>query len=319
MVPTKEDFPKICDKIMSILVNQTFFDEKDLIIKLCDSLNLYKITGKNKIIRSHVIDEIEKIDQFFAIIKQIHETKNQKLIVQIIENKTTMYILDLFTDINIKKHGKYSKLYSCSLIDSLLENNLINTMIDNYSDSSKKNCIIGYQDYIDIIITIRDIIESSPSEMCKKYWQFNLVNTLKLIYCVTSDDDIGTKSNCFTVIKMFVDNGYYDQQICDFLLQCLCMHEVYSICGHDDRHNYMYLIDMICDAANELLMKHTKSEISRLFISGIIDHHIIDNLKSIINKEYNFVEPSSPCDGPIKLLNTIRLMDDSSDSILQLD
>ena len=310
----KENFPKLyentLDTIRSILNNQIQVFDKDLIKKLSDSLNLYKITGKNKIRRSDVIDEVNQIDRFIAVIKQIHESKNQKLIDQIIENHTIRYIIDLFMDINIKKHGKYSDLYSHMLVDSFLKNDTISIMTDNYLDPTKKRFIGSHYIFLNLIIIIRDIVNKSPTKMCEKYWQSNLVDTLKKIYYCVFDDDVCTKSNCFNIIKLFIDNNYYDQQICDFLLQCLCINEANSIHDGDDKYNYSNLISDVCDTVNELLIKHKKSEISRSFIRGIVTNCIIENLEDIVDKKYHFVVPLRfGGDGPKKLLDTIKSLD----------
>lgn len=329
MEPTKENFHDLCNQLKSMLKNTTNPIKRETILgnnmikKLFDLMNSQKITGKQKVRRKDIVDENSRTESFLALFKQIHETKNQKLINQVIETGICDQIVESFDhkivfvgkqakSEHIAKRGKYIDLYIEMLIDSLLRNNTIETIIEIYlashknKNKHKKIFINKYGVFLDMIISIRNFIHKSPQIMCQKYWETNLINVLKQIYCSVWPDDVCTKNNCFAVIEIFIGNNYYDHRIIEFLINILCMKEAGSIADHDDRHNYSGLISDVCDTVNELLIKYHDSEITKLLITSIQNSYIIENLKCMIEHKFNFVEPTSMTDGPKKLLDTIK-------------
>lgn len=337
----EDNFHDVCEQIKSMLENttdpvkQNQIIEDNMIKKVFDLLDSQKTTGKNKLRRRDIDSENQRMGSFLVLFKQIHETKNQDLIDQIIEHKICDALVESLSEKTINKYGKYTDLYIETMIDMFLINNTIGIIIDIYCHCClvllRKICYNSYLHYlaepspsmnkyrifVNLLSLIQNLINKSPQTMCKKYWNTSLINLLSKIYCCSTEDDLDTKMGCFHIVKIFVDNSYCDQRVVEFLINCLCMKEADSICGPRDCDFYYYIVSSVCVIVNQLLEKYKDSETEQLFITKIKKHWILDNLEDLVNKKFYFSQNDyfdDITDNPKKLIDRIKKLVPVSDS-----
>jgi hypothetical protein len=323
--PSRKNFKALCDKLYELLQNSNSNSKNQTLLKESNIINkMFAFVKNDNIIKFDILDSNCCAEDFLLLVNDIHMSKNQELIEQIVGSNAYEWILDLYVKKKIGIMDEHSEgyadrrsvmltfyilaKYNASYVETLLKQNFIDKIIQQLSFGDRKQKYGKFRSLMEDICELTgNIGVSSFVPVCKKFIDLGLVEKLENLYNLLQPDDVSTKCYIVNVLINLIDNGFLDHKIIKFLLSILQMKEANNVRDTDDCNNYVAYIMSVCEIVYKLLTTAILNDDGkRTLISELqTDKTICDNLNKIINNDYDFIEFDNTTDTATNLLQHI--------------